>query len=628
MLFHSFLFIAFFGCVWLVTVSLPHRWRNPFLLVASQVFYAAWSWKFLALLWASTLLDYVAGRAIGSSQSAGVRRAWLAVSVVGHLGALCFFKYYDFFVDALDALLLPLGTSVAGLHLHLVLPLGLSFYTLQTLGYTIDVYRGHFRPVHDLVDFSLFVGFFPQILAGPIARAPQFVPQVRSRRRIDGIALREGAYLCLWGYFKKVVLADNLARIVDPVYARGASPDGLEVVIATLGFTVLAYADFSGYTDIARGTARMLGFQLLRNFDTPYLSRDMGELWRRWHMSLSFWLRDYLFLSLGGSRVGPARLTFNLWTTLFVAGLWHGSTGSFVLFGIFHGTMVAALRPAALGKALPEGWRLANLALPGSGPVVGEFLLRRILAAGSGEPPPRLVVLHFSTLSLTEWRPNFVEYPLTHLLPLGPVLRAAWAEGDLGYLLEWVATRLPTLRHREELKSGALSLLFDRWPGLADRYRAITRDATHDALFRWRYAGRAERNHHLAQELLRQRGWHRFDEMRLPGGELDARVRYDRGAFYFPPFVATPREERSLAHLLDLCEAHSIPVLVLPSAQPRALTEALDQGGGAERLDAFARRAFGDRRGVAVPLGLRMPWPHRFFGDLAHVNEAGLELVS
>jgi hypothetical protein len=288
-------------------------------------------------------------------------------------------------------------------------------------------------------------------------------------------------------------------------------------------------------------------------------------------------------------------------------------------------TAVAALRPLALEEALPEGWRIVNLALPGSGPVVGEFLLRRILDERSGEPPPRLVVLHFSTLSFTEWRPNFVEYPLTHLLPLGPVLRAAWAERDLGYLLEWVATRLPTLRHREELKSGALSLLFDRWPGLVDRYRAIVGDTTHDALFRWRHARRAERNRALAQQLLRQRGWHLFEEMRLPGGELDPEVRYDRGPFAFPPFVATPREEEALARLLDLCEAHSIPVLVLPPAQPRALAEALDQQGGDERLDAFAARAFGDRPGVAAPLGLRMPWPHPLFGDLAHVNEAGVE---
>ena len=287
-------------------------------------------------------------------------------------------------------------------------------------------------------------------------------------------------------------------------------------------------------------------------------------------------------------------------------------------------TAVAALRPAALDEALPAGWRIVNLALPGSGPVVGEYLLRRILAARSEGPLPRLVVLHYSTLSYTEWRPNFVEYPLTHLLPLGPVLRAAWAERDPGYLLEWVATRLPTLRHREELKSGALSLLFDRWPALADRYRAITGDAADAARFRWQHARRAERNRRLAQDLLRERGWRLFEEMHVPGGELDAAVRYDRGLFHFPAFAAAPREERALARLLDLCERRRIPVLVLPAAQPQALAQALDRDGGGERLDAFALRAFGGRGRVAMPLGLRMPWPHRYFGDLAHVNEEGV----
>ncbi len=399
MLFTSFLFAAFFAGVWLITLAVPHRWRNAFLLAASQVFYATWSWKFLALLWASTLLDYAAGRAIGASQDPRVRRAWLAASVVGNLGALCFFKYYDFFIDAVDALLVPLGTSASGLHLHLLLPLGISFYTLQTLGYTIDVYRGHFRPVRSLLDFSLFVGFFPQLVAGPIERARHLVPQVSRERRIDFNALRQGAYLVAWGCFKKVVLADNLARIVDPVYARGADPTGLEVAVATLGFTLLAYADFSGYTDIARGTARMLGFDLVKNFDTPYLSRDMGELWRRWHVSLSSWLRDYLFLSLGGSRVGPVRHTFNLWATLFVAGLWHGSDGSFVLFGIFHGTAVAAtywyrrLRPVRAGSAR---W-------PGA---IGTFLLFALsMVAFRAEDGGHCLALYGALLGGVHWDP-------------------------------------------------------------------------------------------------------------------------------------------------------------------------------------------------------------------------------
>jgi D-alanyl-lipoteichoic acid acyltransferase DltB (MBOAT superfamily) len=342
MLFNSFAFVAFFACVLALTLALPPRRRNVLLLLASQVFYATWSWKLLGLLWLSTAIDYVAALAIARATSQPARRSWLGASVVSNLGILCFFKYWDFFIDALDPLLGHAGLSVAGLHLDLILPLGISFYTLQTLGYTIDVYRGHFQPVRSLPDFALYVGFFPQLVAGPIERAPRLMPQIRAERPIDARALHEGAVLLGWGYFKKTVIADNLARIVDPVFARGAQPDGLEVLVAGLGFTILAYADFSGYTDIARGTARMLGFDLVRNFDTPYLSRDLGEFWRRWHISLSTWLRDYLFLSLGGGRVGAVRLTFNLWLTLFIAGLWHGSDGSFVLFGIFHGTGVAA----------------------------------------------------------------------------------------------------------------------------------------------------------------------------------------------------------------------------------------------------------------------------------------------
>ena len=359
MLFSSFSFVAFFACVLLTVACLPHRWRNACLLLASVVFYATWSWKFLGLIVVSILIDYVAGIAIARTDELRTRRVWLWFSIVGNLAILGFFKYWNFFIDSLDLVLGAFGTSVAGLHLDMVLPLGISFYTLQSLGYTIDVYRRHTDAVHSPVDFALYVGFFPQLVAGPIERAPHLMPQIQRARRIDSRALHEGAVLASWGLFKKVVLADNLARIVDPVYAPGATPGGAEVAIASVGFTLLAYADFSGYTDIARGTARMLGFDLVRNFDTPYLSRDMGEFWRRWHVSLSTWLRDYLFISLGGVRKGPRRLVVNLWLTLFVAGLWHGADGSFVLFGLAHGTLVAGTyvyrqwRPVRPGSS---GW--------------------------------------------------------------------------------------------------------------------------------------------------------------------------------------------------------------------------------------------------------------------------------
>lgn len=294
--------------------------------------------------------------------------------------------------------------------------------------------------------------------------------------------------------------------------------------------------------------------------------------------------------------------------------------GDVVFFG--DSTTVASVRPDAIKDAFPEDLRVVNLAMPGSGPLVAELVLQRLLAERPA--PPRLVVLGFSTLSYTRWRINFVEYPLTHLLPFDAALGAARADRDPDYLLDWTAARLPSVRHREQMKSGALSLLFDRWPDLAERYHVLVRSDLDAAQFRWRYRERGARNRRLAEELLRHRGWRLFEEMRLPSGELDPGVRFDQGEFYFPPFEAAAREEQALVRLLDVCAAHGIPVLVLPVAQPRAQAEALDLGGGARRLEAFGARVFEGRPGVLVPHGLRFSWPHRYFADLAHVNEAGL----
>ncbi len=344
MLFNSLVFVAFFAAVFLVHRALPHRARNWLLLLASYTFYAAWNWKFLALIWFSTLLDFWVAQAIARSEAPRPRRAWLLVSVVANLTLLGFFKYYNFFIDSLDLLLAGVGLSVAGLHLQLILPLGISFYTFQTMAYTIDVYRGDTRPVTKLSDFALFICFFPQLVAGPIERASRLVPQIQNERRITRDDLHEGLALAVWGLFKKVFVADNLARIVDPVYALGAEPTGLEVLLATLAFTFQVYADFSAYSDIARGTARMLGFHLVRNFDVPFFSRDHGEWWRRWHISLSTWLRDYLYIPLGGSRRGEARVALNLFITMFLSGLWHGSNATFLAFGAYSGLVLIAAR--------------------------------------------------------------------------------------------------------------------------------------------------------------------------------------------------------------------------------------------------------------------------------------------
>ncbi|MGH0036318.1 MAG: MBOAT family O-acyltransferase [Myxococcota bacterium] len=344
MLFNSALFGTFFVAIFLLNFRAPHRLSNWLLLAASYTFYAAWNWKFLVLIWVSTLLDYVVGRVIGGTENPGTRRLALLVSLVGNLTLLGFFKYYNFFIDSLDLLLGQFGMSAASLHLDLVLPLGISFYTLQTMSYAVDVYRGKVEPVRSLRDFGLYVCFFPQLVAGPIERAHQLIPQIQRPRRITSQDLQEGVVLAAWGVFKKVVVADNLARIVDPVYAMEGTPSGLDALLAALAFTFQLYADFSSYSDIARGTARMLGFHLTLNFETPFFSRDMGEFWRRWHITLSTWLRDYLYLPLGGNRRSEPRVAFNLMTTLLLAGLWHGSDGTYFLFGIYHGAMVVLAR--------------------------------------------------------------------------------------------------------------------------------------------------------------------------------------------------------------------------------------------------------------------------------------------
>jgi D-alanyl-lipoteichoic acid acyltransferase DltB (MBOAT superfamily) len=364
MLFNTFLFVAFFAGVLAAHWAMPHRARNAFLLAASYVFYASWDWRFLALIWFSTLLDYGVGRALGSLTAERSRRFALLVSVVGNLTLLGFFKYYNFFVDSLDALLAPFGASGAGLHLDLVLPLGISFYTFQTMSYTIDVYRGSLAPVKSLPDFALFVCFFPQLIAGPIERAGHLVPQIQRHRRLSADDLHQGFALAMWGLFKKVVIADNLARVVDPIYELGAPPSGERALLATLAFTLQVYADFSSYTDIARGTARLLGFRLSENFRMPYFARDMGEFWRRWHVTLSSWLRDYLYIPLGGNVGRESRVAFNLFLTLFLAGLWHGSDGTFFFFGAYHGLLVV----------LARGYRKSHPVRPGSSPWPGALL--------------------------------------------------------------------------------------------------------------------------------------------------------------------------------------------------------------------------------------------------------------
>lgn len=361
MSFNSIVYAAFLVVVCLTsTVLLRHRvlrriwpggvrrqqaleWRNAFLLAASYVFYAAWDYRFLSLLVFSTLVDFAVGLALARRTEPQVRRRWLLVSLVSNLGLLGVFKYFDFFAHSFAALLGSLGFEAEPYLLELVLPVGISFYTFQTLSYTIDVYRGRIGAERSLLNFAAFVAFFPQLVAGPIERAADLLPQFRRTRLVTAHRFESGAFLIGTGLFKKVVIADNVSSVADASFAL-EQPDALQVVVGVYAFAVQIYCDFSGYTDIARGSARWLGFELSRNFNLPYFATSPSDFWRRWHISLSSWLRDYLYIPLGGNRRGPRRTSLNLMATMLLGGLWHGAAWTFVLWGALHGLLLGVYR--------------------------------------------------------------------------------------------------------------------------------------------------------------------------------------------------------------------------------------------------------------------------------------------
>jgi D-alanyl-lipoteichoic acid acyltransferase DltB (MBOAT superfamily) len=345
MLFNSFIFWAFFALVFSLYWKASHRWQNLLLLAASYVFYGYWDWRFLFLLAASTTVDFFAGLGLGRAKRPGIRRLYLTLSVLTNLGALGFFKYYDFFATEFARLLQSIGFQADVRLLGIILPVGISFYTFQSLSYTIDVYRRKVQPIHQLTDFALYVSFFPQLVAGPIERASRLLPQVQSIRRFDVRAASEGLILISCGLFKKLIVADNLAAIVNRAYSLPpADVSAPEILVGTYAFAFQIYADFSGYSDIARGLAKLLGFELMVNFKHPYVATNPAEFWHRWHISLSTWLRDYLYIPLGGSRSGPLMTYRNLLLTMLLGGLWHGAAWNFVLWGAFHGLLLSIHR--------------------------------------------------------------------------------------------------------------------------------------------------------------------------------------------------------------------------------------------------------------------------------------------
>tara|TARA_B100001175_G_C19515106_1_gene646917 strand:- start:6365 stop:7786 length:1422 start_codon:yes stop_codon:yes gene_type:complete len=340
MLFNSTEFLLFLAIVFIIYWFVLNKnliTQNLLILVSSYIFYGFWDYKFLALIFASTIVDYIIGLKILKQDVVKKQKLLLWSSVLFNLSVLGFFKYYNFFIDSWVDLFSLLGYEIKSKWtLNIILPLGISFYTFQTMSYTIDIYKKKLKPTKDFISFACFVSFFPQLVAGPIERASNLLPQILKKRKFKYEYGVQGFRLILWGLFKKVVIADSLAPMVNDIFANYQSFGGGTLWLGAIYFSFQIYCDFSGYSDIAIGTAKLFGFELMSNFKFPYFSRNIGEFWRRWHISLSTWFRDYVYIPLGGSQEGKLKSIRNIFIVFIVSGFWHGANWTFIFWGLFH----------------------------------------------------------------------------------------------------------------------------------------------------------------------------------------------------------------------------------------------------------------------------------------------------
>ncbi|MBI5763719.1 MAG: MBOAT family protein [Planctomycetes bacterium] len=427
MIFSSWQFAFFFAVVFGVYWAVPgRRFRHGFLLAASYVFYAAWNTKLLSIVIGLTLFDYGVGLGLEHVQGERRRRVLLIASLAANLGILAVFKYADFFVISLRDLLANAGIHTGWHTLGIILPVGISFHTFQTMSYTIDVYRRRIPACRSLVDFALFVAFFPQLVAGPIVKAVEFLPQLRNDKRFDWSRLDAAVMLFLVGLTKKLLIADNFATLVDPVFADPTHFTTRDLWLAMLCYGGQIYCDFSGYTDMAIATARLLGFDMSENFRNPYLAIGLSDFWRRWHISLSTWFRDYLYIPLGGSRTGPWRTGANLMITMLLAGLWHGASWTFVVWGAIHGVaLISSKWCASIGEWLPRrgrtivAWAVTFLVVHVAWVF---FRCQPVIPAGASEPEPTVAALSRALYFVKHLViPVAVDHPLW-LMNKGPML--------------------------------------------------------------------------------------------------------------------------------------------------------------------------------------------------------------
>lgn len=346
MLFNSIDFAIFLPIVFVLywfVVNYNYKVQNLFIVIASYIFYGWWDWRFLLLIFFSTLVDYSVGRGLSKYDDPKIRKRLLWISISVNLGFLAFFKYFNFFLDNFITAFTFFGIEFEGQSLNIILPVGISFYTFQTLSYTIDVYKRKLVATDDFISFAAFVSFFPQLVAGPIERATHLLPQFHKKRVFDYDLAVDGMRQILWGLFKKVVIADNSAEVANQIFNNSDSYSGSTLLLGAIFFAFQIYGDFSGYSDIAIGTSKLFGFDLMRNFAFPYFSRDIAEFWRRWHISLTTWFRDYVYIPLGGSRGSRWMTIRNIFIIFIVSGFWHGANWTFIVWGILNALLFLPL---------------------------------------------------------------------------------------------------------------------------------------------------------------------------------------------------------------------------------------------------------------------------------------------
>ncbi len=337
MLFNSAMFLVFFICVYILYWFVFKKHKVWILLLSGCIFYGCWDWRFLILLFFTSGVDFLSAQKIGESENQKAKKTWLIASVLINLIILGFFKYYHFFAESFIDLLNIFGFHPSFTTLKIILPVGISFYTFQSIAYVTDVYRGKIKPERSALHYFAFICFFPQMVAGPIERAKKLLPQFKKEKQFSFLYFETGINLILYGFFKKIVIADNLALIVDELHADPQDHGPEILFLGMIAFAIQIYTDFSGYSDIARGTAQLLGFKLSKNFYFPYFSTSLKQFWSRWHISLSTWFRDYVYISLGGNKISKFKRNINLLITFIASGFWHGANFTFILWGFFHG---------------------------------------------------------------------------------------------------------------------------------------------------------------------------------------------------------------------------------------------------------------------------------------------------